>query len=174
MESSCTLCPLCFKNEGDLGSLKLMGSEPDREWFARDKGAGIGGANLFSELADGPAKNGVDPVPDDFGGRDQGEGALVQPGMGDLEVGSAPNEITRHEQVEIEDPRAPALLGAAVSSGRGLELVAGSEQGHGIGAPVHEDSGIAVVWLFRSDRPGTPQPRDGNDVSERCEGGDRG
>ena len=79
--------------------------------LARDERIGIFPQNLCCKPADGPADEGMDPLGHEFGGRDQGEGPLVEPGVGQIEFRSAPDEIAGHEEIEIEDPGAPSLLG---------------------------------------------------------------
>ena len=94
--------------------------------------------------------------------------------MGNLELGAAPDEIPGREQVEIEDSRAPALLGVAIPAGRDLEIAAGVKQGRQITRPLNKDGGVAIVGLIRSEGSGPPQTRDGNDISGRREPVERG
>ena len=173
VENSIPVSPW-FTFEDVLESLGPLETDCERERLARDERARIACLYLLGEFSDRLPDDGVDPVGHDLGGGDQGERPLVQAGMGNLELGAAPDEIPGREQVEIEDSRAPALLGVAIPAGRDLEIAAGVKQGRQITRPLNKDGGVAIVGLIRSERSGSPQTRDGNDISGRRELVDRG
>ncbi len=119
---------------------------------------GFGGSDFVGELGDGSSEHRVDPVGHELRRGNQGKGALVEPGMGNLQLRAPPHQVSSHEQIEIEDPWAPSLLGRAIPSGCGFDLATGSEQGSRITRPAQERGGVAVVRLIGSDGPGPPQP----------------
>jgi hypothetical protein len=93
-----------------------------------EDGVGFAEACLLGQLFDREAKERVDPIRNELGGRFEGETPLVQSRVGKVEIGTAAHRGRGHQKVEIENSGPPSFFHLSIAAGSQLELTSPTEQ----------------------------------------------
>lgn len=91
-------------------------------------GIGFSLASLLDQRLDRDSKQRMDPARSDLGSGLESETSLVEPWMGDFEVGSSKHRYRYQQQIEVEGPWPAPIFSVPLATGSGFEFATALEQ----------------------------------------------